>query len=529
MRVFFGAIAISLTLLSPHLHGRTIILQKGRPIESQMIQENTTYVVQYDLDLLGKEIIIPFGSTLLFKNGSFKNGSIKGCMTAINGLQKNNFRNVFFSGSFSAVNLSYSFFQGYYDDTSLLKAMFDLLFSMDGKSVLNLESQKVYSIVSKQLEYGHAIYEYTDKNDKEIRGNDAVINDLRPRSLVGYTTYDGVFLFSHCHNIVISNLHYQNLNEDYLPLFDSNGKLKFRAGIENQIGYVGTSFILIHNNCEGFDIKAKITGARYGVKVGDYSKFWLSGDRGLTNSSLSIDAVKTGYPVAIELGDNLSVFIRSDTHHRAAYLCGISNSHIEIAAKNIYIAPYHCLLSDTHFASDKNAPVCFKACSNLDVHIAELGSTIVTNKNSFCLGFQTYNTPPFYIRKDPLIWSNINVIIEQKNASPNIGLFSFSRGMASTSDEPLAIRDMYSDITISCSSKFEFKQYVARIQSGKAGKYKNIRISIDAPKGTLMIENANDYIFDVSDSSVKSAVYSGKVALPSNIQRRHRIFSLFGL
>lgn len=76
--------------------------------------------------------------------------------------------------------------------------------------------------------------------------------------------------------------------------------------------------------------------------------------------------------MAIEVGDSLDIFVHSEAHHRAAYLCGISNSNIEIEAKDIYIAPFHCLLSDTHYSKGDSISPLFKSCSNLNVKSLKL-------------------------------------------------------------------------------------------------------------------------------------------------------------
>ena len=430
------------------------------------------------------------------------------------------FSDVQFAGSFVLSEIYYDYFESYSDDTSLLRAMFGLLFSNAENSSLTMEPGRVYNVSGQKLDYGHALLEFYDKSNKEINGNGAVINDLRPRSLVGYSSYDGVLLFSHCDNIIIHNLIYQNLNEDFDLLYDEQGNVKYKAGIENQLGYVGTSFILLQNNCSHFEIVAHIVGARYGVKMGDYSKYWLSGDQGLTDSRIEIIAERTGYPVAIELGDGLDIFVESDTHHRAAYLCGISNSKVQIKAKNIMIGDRHCMLSDTHFSVDEYSPMRFKACQNLDVSLMELGSQIVTNKNAFCVGFQTFNNKPFYSRKESLTWSNIKVKIHVDKECPNVGLFTFSRGKAKNSSDPLNIQDYYENISITANNIYPTKQYSARLLIGETARYSNISIQVDAPEGIVIYNNENDYEFDLSSSAVGLINYSGKVILPKKVKSK---------
>lgn len=60
-----------------------IYLKKNKPIQEQMTQSNTIYVIQYDFDLGGKELTVPENCVLEFDGGMLKNGSVVGNGTAI--------------------------------------------------------------------------------------------------------------------------------------------------------------------------------------------------------------------------------------------------------------------------------------------------------------------------------------------------------------------------------------------------------------------------------------------------------------
>lgn len=60
-----------------------IYLKKNKPIYEQMKQPNTIYVIQYDFDLGGKELVVPENCVLEFDGGMLKNGSVVGNNTAI--------------------------------------------------------------------------------------------------------------------------------------------------------------------------------------------------------------------------------------------------------------------------------------------------------------------------------------------------------------------------------------------------------------------------------------------------------------
>lgn len=53
-----------------------IYLKKNKAIQEQMKQPNTIYVIQYDFDLGGKELVVPENCVLEFDGGMLKNGSV---------------------------------------------------------------------------------------------------------------------------------------------------------------------------------------------------------------------------------------------------------------------------------------------------------------------------------------------------------------------------------------------------------------------------------------------------------------------
>lgn len=91
-------IAITLFLL-PAEAKRRILLRADVPIERQLTEENVQYLIKEPLALLGKTVVIPKNSELVFKcKGVISNGTIKGQDTEI---VNPHFRNVCFSGTFT--------------------------------------------------------------------------------------------------------------------------------------------------------------------------------------------------------------------------------------------------------------------------------------------------------------------------------------------------------------------------------------------------------------------------------------------
>ena len=500
---------LSLTI---NTYSKVLQVHSLTDLQNSLKKSNVTICIKTPINLDEEIIVIPEG-VVLAVNSSISNGTLVGNNTSLQIDTFCCFSNVAFEGTYKVPAISYQQFPNYKNDTELLRAMFNLTFQNNGPSVLYLEPNREYNIEYRKLTYAHAIFEYHSVSNKVIEGNGALINDKRSRSMIGYTSYDGVLLFNSCHSITINNLNYQNLNEDYERIYDEKGFVKYESGIENQIGYVGSSFILLYNDCSNIHITSEITGARYGIKYGDYSMFWLCGDYGVRNSSFNITAHQTGYPIAIEIGDSLEINVKSDTHHRACYLCGISNSTIKVRAKNIMIAPVHCLLSDTHYSKGDKAHPKYKPCFNLFVDFIELGSKIVEATDVYCIAFQTYNNSPFYSRTSPLVWHDIHVNIRKDKPSPKVGLFSFSRNYASNSNDPLSIQDVFRNITIKAADPFESTQWAARVRTSDKAKYDNIKFKINAPKANIISDNANSFSFDFSDSKLEGLYYSGKVTV----------------
>lgn len=459
---------------------------------------DTIYEIRYNFDLNGAEITVPENCILKFEGGSLHNGTLVSNNTTIENCQNNVFNNISFKNSWNISYLSYKFFNNYTNDTELLRAIFDLGLNGKNKCVIDLESRQ-YDVFSKSLAvYADSIYKYTESMNKTIHGNNAVINDKRTRTQINRGNYDGVIGFDSSHNISILNLNYQNVNEDF--------------DINTDLGYKGSSFLILHNDCSNFNITSNIKGARYGIKSGDFSKYWLCGKYGIKDSTFNITASRCGYPVAIEVGDNLDISIVSQTHHRAAYLCGISNSKIRIKAKDIYIAPFHCLLSDSRYSNVQGEPH-FKSCYNLDVVVHDFGTTVATASDPYLVTLQTYNQ--FTERTDPLIWNNINILCIKETQADKIGLFAFTK--SNNNVAPFNIKDVYSNITIRAIDLNPSVQHSARISPSEYSAYSNITFEIIAPLQNLFWDNRSKDKFVLQNSTLGRIFMAGNITINNSI------------
>lgn len=80
---------------------KQVILSSNKPLSSQILHENTEYVIRRNLNLKGETIIIPIGCSLLFeKYGRFHNGRLVGNGTEINSSKDRIFKNIVFAGTF---------------------------------------------------------------------------------------------------------------------------------------------------------------------------------------------------------------------------------------------------------------------------------------------------------------------------------------------------------------------------------------------------------------------------------------------
>lgn len=99
--LFFATLILALCWTTDAYCCNKLVLQKSASVQSQFKKEGATYVVKYDFDLKGAEIIVPKDCKLYFKGGSFKNGTIKGEGTTVSAGRVIIFYDMTLSGSWS--------------------------------------------------------------------------------------------------------------------------------------------------------------------------------------------------------------------------------------------------------------------------------------------------------------------------------------------------------------------------------------------------------------------------------------------
>lgn len=426
---------------------------------------------------------------LIFEGGCFKNGKLIGDNNIIFGLSDSCFENVDIEGNFICETINHKSFINYENDLKMLTAIFNLGFSGIHSTEIDLGARQ-YDINSTNFTAYTSIWKYDNVANKSLINENTIFNDLRniQNSLERLLA---VITFESCSNITIKGS-YINKNVD--------------INLATELGYKGYTFIQTYKNCSNFDVNIKIQNARFGIRHGDFNKWWLNGDKGLSNSNLNINSESSGYPISIELGEKNSINVLSNKHHRAVYSCGLSESDIFVKGKDIYIAPAHCLISDTRYSLTESGAIFYKAPSDLRVTVEDTGTTFANNSEPVCVIFQTYGF--FNSRNNPLYWKNI--IVNIFNESSTIGDFSFTRSVENI--PPFNINDTFENINIVVIDKSTSTKHNRIVYSNHC-VYKNFTFSLNTPNRSLIVDNAYNVDVIINNSNIGTLYFAGKVFL----------------
>lgn len=192
---------------------------------------NTIYHIQYDYDLNGSTIVIPDNCVLLFKGGSFKNGTITGTNTSIEaGLHTIFGSNILIDGTWNCDNVYDSWFplekdsfinlqnlcnltsEGYYGTVHIgnshsitiptnaasIKPNSNTTIILDGSITVNPTGFSNYYI-----------FRLTDKQNITIKGGGSLIGDVEGHTGITGEWGHGIFIQG-SYNITISNLQLLN-------------------------------------------------------------------------------------------------------------------------------------------------------------------------------------------------------------------------------------------------------------------------------------------------------------------------------
>lgn len=324
--------------------------------------ENAVYIIKYDFDLKGDSIRIPPKCKLIFQHGSINNGSVFfndtwldkpkfGNMHVLLGNVTNKFLD---AGDFHCQ-----------DDTDLFR--FLLGQKLNGQTI-QLKN-KIYTINS--LKYATGKYhnrgfiEHRNENGLRFIGNGAIIIDKYKLEQIG-ASYYAFLQFDRCSDIVL---------EDFTYICEHKAVLDPKVK--------GISVVRTFNECKSFTLHYTAINAGRTLYSGKFGGDENAG-RGLCDSKIDLRSYGVGYPIAIEIADNLHVKSYFEVAHRGAYLAGVKNSEIYIEGKEAYSTKVNLLLTD---GSDANG--CY-FCDNLDVTVIDTGTSELSDLYRLAV-IQIYN------------------------------------------------------------------------------------------------------------------------------------------
>lgn len=494
-----------------------VILRKDKTFAEQVTEANTIYEIRYDFDLRGESVTIPENCVLKFEGGSLSNGKITTPYNLVplsvihyatdlqynyykdyeypvyvRGLVNGEFRNIAIDGLFVTSQVSYEYFVGYKDDTSLLEAIFGLGMSGNFDCDIDLEQGRIYEITSSKADYSDSIYDFKRIANKTINGNGATIKDLRTRAFFAGGLYVSVLGFWQSNNIKIYDLNYRNDNEDW------------PVGVVYDLNVCGAAFIHAFLDCDNFDINISTYGARYGFVSGEYSNYWWCGENGLTNSRINVTSQLTGYPLVVQIGDGLDLWTHSEIDHRSNYLMGVRNARVYIESKDHYSAPYACLLGDFRYSGEYGKTL-YRGIEKITIEFNDLGTTQIVGMSadgtSFtpdgkCVGFSLWGEGASAGRDFPLIFKDIIINIYIPEGSI-IGDFAMSRNEADPKYPQTAVKDLYGNIHIKSFSNRTIAGTPTRITFASSCIYADVDFSLNNND----IELAADQICHITNNS----------------------------
>lgn len=477
---------------------KTISIRTLSDFQKSLNKPGVTINIKKPIDLQGQSIRIP-ENTKLKVNSLVYNGIIIGSNTNVSIGTKGRFSNVTLEGTYSIPYISYKSFGEYKNDTDLLRAMLNLTFQNEKDAILSLCPDYTYKISGSNFSDYTPLYFFRNCSHKSIEGNGAIIEDQKSIHEYGGANNGGIFTFYNCCNISIKGLKYTNPDNEWERFMYS-----LNPGIENRLGYIGGTFILCYGDCDKFEIDVDAYNARY-----VFAKRVLSNikeDNGLTNSTINIKAEQCGYPIMIVNGDNLVLNTYSILDHRANYLMAISNSIIDVKAKDMYVAPIQCLIGDA-MVNDV-----YKTSHDLKITYLDLGTTITSPQRSYCVGFPNYESSANRSSNVQGVWNNIDIVIDIPDEFSKIG------GFYITTDGPNNIaryHDLYENLSIKCITANKLEHGSRFILSKGLTSRHNI-IEIQSESSDVYIVDLTD--IDITSLIIKNTVLKGQSYLAGNIE-----------
>ena len=369
---------------------RNIINGKNILIQDMMMSESKTYIIKYAFDLDGKTLVVPKHCNLVFrKEGSISNGKIVFNDTWLKNEQFYKIE----SAKGSLLNRKFDASRyGFMDDTELFRFVLN---QAKDSFVLKLES-RVYHINTlkgiSRVKYDSAFARLSNINMFTIVGNKSIIEDSASKSLIGTNLYN-VLLFDTCSGVKILDVSYIWTEEAVL-----------HPKVE------GIVFIRTINECRDFDVNVKVTNAGRGIYSGKWDDKGNPG-RGICDSRLKVNAIRVGYPIAIEKGDNLDIINRFAYAHRGTYLAGVTNSTVCVEGREAYSTKVNLLLTDT---ADSNG--CY-FCDGIKATVIDTGTKELASGAVKNIEIEVYTPPNSSTAFEGFLYSDMAKVVDTMNIS----------------------------------------------------------------------------------------------------------------
>lgn len=317
-------------------------------IDQLPLKENTKYRIYRKIDLMGDTLTIPQGCILAFRGGTIFNGTIVFDSTIINGHPR--FRDCKYYGSIKISKIDDRDFTSPDDNSS-----FVFLFSNAVDNGVKCDFYRDYRISMEGVNNnGLMLFQNIDSGAKICFHNVTIFNTY----VFPTPTNRPVIVLKNVKNVTITDCFFRDVDEHNSHRFKKSK---------------GCSFIQCFGDCECINVlNCKQENGdcilRSGVFCHEQSAQNNTPSLGLTNSTISVKSVNTGYGLALYCGDSLDIDIEVDSPHRGFYCAGVSNSTIKYKGYNPIETRCHILIKDAVYkrrCEDGVYSLDMKGCNNL--------------------------------------------------------------------------------------------------------------------------------------------------------------------
>ncbi len=381
---------------------------KNGPDLQRLAEQNTTQkiVIKKVIDLNGGTLTLPKGCSIVFRGGAISNGHIVFDSNKLKGDYK--FMDCAYVGTIRAKNLDDRNFTST-DDVGTLKFLLSNAITNGARCVFNRD----YRIDMKAAP-GSGLLSFSNLDSgADISFQGHIVYNTKAFSSPHIKP---VLVFTNVKNVTIRDCFFHDTDELNSHKFDNSS---------------GCTFIHCYGDCESINLlKCRQENGdcilRSGVYTHNTNYPHYTPHQGLTNSKLVVEALNTGYGLALYCGENLDINIDVSYPHRGFYCAGVSHSKILYKGYDPQETNCHILIKDAVYkrTDGKGKEILdMKGCHDLVIkaEIEELleKETVIT--------FQSYGSgkrenADFTFRSDKCHHYNIDFSAEIKQY-PNKGYY----------------------------------------------------------------------------------------------------------